>query len=332
MKDGFTRKKVESLTLGEKLKKLRADFRMSLVEVSRATRIQVKYLEYLEAGDYDKLPADVYVRGFLRSYARHLGIEEQALVKLYERERNIQKNLGRDIRQPAEPSFAPARFVITSRTFIYGLISLLLFGAFFYLYREFKSFASEPTLIILSPDNGTIIESDEGLIVGRTDRGALVTLNGQQVFVDNDGSFREKLVLQPGINAISIRTINRFQKEKTVLFSVEARYTPEGIDSVIESGTLPDQSFQIEVASRLIPIMLSVKADGMVVFQGTVASEERRVFAAKESIEISSDHGEATYIRRDNGEAGPLSPTPGAVAGVVFLRTPPVPSTGEPGV
>jgi len=36
--DGFTRKKVESLTLGEKLKKLRGDFRMSLSEISKSDR------------------------------------------------------------------------------------------------------------------------------------------------------------------------------------------------------------------------------------------------------------------------------------------------------
>jgi len=233
VESGFTRKKVESLTLGEKLKKLRGDFRMSLSDVSKATRIQVKYLELLESGAYEKLPADVYVRGFLRSYARHLNIDEQALVKLYERECNIQKNLGHEVKKTAS-SYTPVSMVVTSRSLIYGLIGLLLFGAFFYLYREFQSFASDPTLIMLSPMNGGVIESDEALVAGKTDRGAQVTLNGQQVFVDADGSFREKLVLQPGMNVISIRTTNRFHKEKTIQLSVEARYTPE--------QALPDES------------------------------------------------------------------------------------------
>lgn len=325
-KDGFTRKKVESLTLGEKLRKLREDFRMSLGEVSKATRIQVKYLEYLEAGAYEKLPADVYVRGFLRSYARHLNVDEQALVKLYERERNIQENLGRDVKETKVTSFAPAKFVITSRTFIFAFIGLLLFGAFLYLYREFTSFASEPTLIILSPENGSVISSDEGLVVGKTDRGAEVTLNGQAVFVDGEGTFREKLVLQPGMNAITIRTLNRFQKEKTATLSVNADYTPNGAGSV-DAPVVAPQSFQIEVAARLMPVMLSVKADGMVVFQGTLATEERKTFGARESIEVSSDHGEATFVRRDEEEAGPLSATPGAVASVMFLSVPPAPST-----
>jgi len=71
----------------------------------------VKYLEYLENGQYEKLPAEVYVRGFLRSYARYLNIDEQALVKLYERERNIQANLSQ---APPKKTFAVRNLDISS--------------------------------------------------------------------------------------------------------------------------------------------------------------------------------------------------------------------------
>jgi transcriptional regulator with XRE-family HTH domain len=72
---GFTKKKVNSLTLGEQLKKLRAEGRVSLHEVSRETKIPVKYLVMIEEGDYKNLPPDVYVKGFLRSYAEFLGVD-----------------------------------------------------------------------------------------------------------------------------------------------------------------------------------------------------------------------------------------------------------------
>ncbi|HLC95251.1 MAG TPA: helix-turn-helix domain-containing protein, partial [Patescibacteria group bacterium] len=134
MKDGFTRKKVESLTLGEKMKKLRSDFRMSLSEVSKATRIQIKYLEYLEEGQYEKLPADVYVRGFLRSYARYLNIDEQVFVKLYERECNIQTNLGRDVARKTfhVKNLHISSFSVTPRSVMVACIFLVVGGAFFY--------------------------------------------------------------------------------------------------------------------------------------------------------------------------------------------------------
>lgn len=227
VQSGFTRKKVESLTLGEKLRKLRNDFRMSLHDVSKATRIQEKYLESLETGAYDKLPADVYVRGFLRSYARYLNVDEQALVKLYERERNIQENLDRENHVPPKTnSFAPLSFVITSRSIVVGCIFLLVFGAFFYLFREFKSFAAEPQLVVLEPQSGAVVETQEVMVRGKTDKGSRVTINDQSIFVDGDGAFTDTIVVRSGVNTILIRTVNRFEKEKSAVLSIESRYVP----------------------------------------------------------------------------------------------------------
>ena len=87
--NGFIKKSVGTLTLGEKLKKLRSERRMSLSEASRFTRIQIKYLEYLEDGLYDKLPANVYVKGFLKSYAECLGVDENNLLRMYDKESEI---------------------------------------------------------------------------------------------------------------------------------------------------------------------------------------------------------------------------------------------------
>ena len=226
MADGFTRKKVESLTLGEKLYKLRNDSRMSLQEVSKATRIQVKYLESLESGIYEKLPADVYVRGFLRSYARYLNVDEQALVRLYERERHIKENLDRGPALPSTHAFAPLSFVVTSRTMIGGLILLLVLGSFFYLYREFRSFAAEPQLTVFEPVSGQVVETEEVIVRGKTDKGARVTLNSQEVFVDTDGLFSDTLIIRPGMNTILIQTRNRFDKEKSVTLFVDSRFVP----------------------------------------------------------------------------------------------------------
>ena len=107
--NGFIKKSIGTLTLGEKLKKLRSERRISLSEVSKHTRIQVKYLEYLEEGQYEKLPVDVYVRGFLKNYADFLAIDANVLIRLYEKEREIKKNLEKgkkgEEKHPAADSF-----------------------------------------------------------------------------------------------------------------------------------------------------------------------------------------------------------------------------------
>lgn len=56
---------------------------MTLDDVARVTKIQPKILERLEAGKTEGLPADVFVRGFVRSVARCVGLDEDEALRRY---------------------------------------------------------------------------------------------------------------------------------------------------------------------------------------------------------------------------------------------------------
>lgn len=329
---GFTRKKVESLTLGEKLKKLRGDFRMSLSDISKATKIQVKYLEYLENAQYDKLPADVYVRGFLRSYARYLNLDEKAFIKLYERERNIQANLGQDIAEPTKPrNINVSSFVITSRTVLLAAVIVLVAGSFMYLYREFSAFAAEPLLIISTPANGAVIESSEVLVKGKTDRGARVSLNNQPVFVGSDGVFEERLTLQPGLNTVTFVAINRFEKEKREILSLEATYAQMPAESVTQPLVpVSNDMFLLEVFVKKPGIRVTMEADGTVIFNGILEIGQPKTIEAKKKISISSDTGNQTFYRFSGGEEQVLSAESGSVENAIFTAAGRTEAAGEP--
>ncbi|HEU4581061.1 MAG TPA: helix-turn-helix domain-containing protein [Polyangiaceae bacterium] len=60
--------------VGQYLRRQREARRMSLEEVARATRVPLASMERLEAGQFDELPGEVFVRGFLRSYARAVDV------------------------------------------------------------------------------------------------------------------------------------------------------------------------------------------------------------------------------------------------------------------
>src|SRR5215470_12869160 len=61
----------------------RAQKGMTLDDVARVTKIQPRILERLEAGKLDGLPAEVFVRGFIRSVARCLGLDEGEALRRY---------------------------------------------------------------------------------------------------------------------------------------------------------------------------------------------------------------------------------------------------------
>ena len=61
----------------------RAQRGLSLEQVAKITKIQVRILERLEAGKLDGLPAEVFVRGFVRSFARCVGLDEAEALQRY---------------------------------------------------------------------------------------------------------------------------------------------------------------------------------------------------------------------------------------------------------
>src|SRR5882757_334233 len=56
---------------------------MSLDDVAKITKIQSRILERLEAGKLEGLPADVFVRGFVRSFARCVGLDGEEALRRY---------------------------------------------------------------------------------------------------------------------------------------------------------------------------------------------------------------------------------------------------------
>ena len=66
--------------IGEALRSTRERRGLSIDQVAQDTRISPRFLEALEAEQFNELPAPVYVRGFLRSYANYLKIEPQPLL------------------------------------------------------------------------------------------------------------------------------------------------------------------------------------------------------------------------------------------------------------
>lgn len=69
--------------IGNILRETRLQRRIDLVEAEQDTKIRSKYLGALESEDFDVLPGSVYARGFLRTYARYLGLDPQSFIDEY---------------------------------------------------------------------------------------------------------------------------------------------------------------------------------------------------------------------------------------------------------
>jgi cytoskeletal protein RodZ len=66
--------------IGSSLREARLRQGLDFPEIEQATKIRAKYLNALEEEQFDLLPAQTYVKGFLRSYADYLGLDPQLYV------------------------------------------------------------------------------------------------------------------------------------------------------------------------------------------------------------------------------------------------------------
>lgn len=325
MRNKFITKSVRTATLGEKLKEVRDEKRISLAEASRATRIQVKYLEKLEEGKFSELPADVYVKGFLRSYAAYLGISDLALIKAYDREKEIQKNIKKkDLKETFNRPIDISTFAVTPKHLVVALSAILVFLGFFYIYREANLFISTPRLVVAEPMDGAEIGERSVSVSGMAERDAEVTINDQIVIVDDEGNFRADIGIQRGVNAITVKATNRFEKEAAKTIQVNGTFEEEPVAEMQNQENTGQAKEQLAVLGIEIfvdpgPVWLSIEADGSLVFSGIMEAKDKKTFEAKEKIVISSAKGNNTYLRIGGGEEQLLSTDPGMVKGIEFL-------------
>ncbi|CQR74675.1 cytoskeletal protein RodZ [Sporomusa ovata DSM 2662] len=70
-------------TVGEFLRAERLKKALSIKDVESAINIRALYLNAIEEGDYDIVPGEVYLKGFIRNYATFLGLDPHTAIDLY---------------------------------------------------------------------------------------------------------------------------------------------------------------------------------------------------------------------------------------------------------
>src|SRR6266498_3884435 len=69
--------------VGEFLRRERELRHISLDDVAERTKISRRYLEAIEESRYDRLPGETFVRGFIRSYAKFVGLDPDETMLVY---------------------------------------------------------------------------------------------------------------------------------------------------------------------------------------------------------------------------------------------------------
>jgi transcriptional regulator with XRE-family HTH domain len=89
--------------VGSYLRNAREARGIDLRDAAQQTRISINYLKAIEDEDFSKLPGEVFVKGFLKNYARFLHLPEDEVVRLYG-ERSMPQQVASPPAAPAAPA------------------------------------------------------------------------------------------------------------------------------------------------------------------------------------------------------------------------------------
>lgn len=112
-------------SIGTYLRRERELRGLSLEEVADTTRIPLRSLEQLEAGDYAELPGDTFVRGFLRAYARAVGLSADEALARYGVEMRAQDVRPLPVRLPPSEADRGRRFGLAIALVVFGILATL---------------------------------------------------------------------------------------------------------------------------------------------------------------------------------------------------------------
>jgi len=125
----------ESSSFGRYLQSIRHEKKISLEKVSQETRIAVRNLKLIEKEDLEALPDEVFVKGFLRAFARAIGADGDEAVRLYRARLNMEIKLASAGNFSPKSSLTPWRNLILSITALLALIIVSLYGVSYFQHQ-----------------------------------------------------------------------------------------------------------------------------------------------------------------------------------------------------
>ncbi|MCC6711564.1 MAG: helix-turn-helix domain-containing protein [Candidatus Pacebacteria bacterium] len=212
----------QTKTVGELLKLEREKRRISRAQLAQEIRVKENFIHALEENRFSDLPAAVFVKGYIKAYARVLNFDPEPMLAL----------LRRDFKESAKGKLVPQEFLkpmIKNSTF--SSVRFMLLGGvgvflvlFVYITVRWYSFISPPKVTISSPAENEVV-SPQVKVIGMTEPESKILVNSQAVAVQPDGTFEVNLTLtNEGMSTITVEAIDRQEKKNTEQRTVFVRF------------------------------------------------------------------------------------------------------------
>lgn len=299
---------------GEHLKREREMRGVSLEEISAATRISVRFLEALEAEQWERLPGGIFNRGFIRSVARFLGLDEEGLVAEYALETRERPEIAVWTKEPVRkrPNWAAISSAI--------VIVILFVASAWHVNQRYGPAISawhqnHPIFkTMLAPFHHAKASppSDSSSAAAAA---AVPKKPAQQTNTAPQAGAQTQTKGAQGANSAATKPIAA-PPAATALASGSAAVSAAGLAA--GKSVAPNAVMELKVEAGETS-NVTVRADGKVVFSGKLEAQRSLTLHAEKSFTVSSSKSNAVLLELDGHTVPPLGP-PGEPGKITLTR------------
>lgn len=212
MPEFVPKKIIESTTTWDDIRQARLRLKWKIEDIASYLRIKKEYLEAIEDGRLDHLPAGLYGKNFLKRYLALLKIKPDEFIK------NWQDNSDQtQLDNPFSRKVVARKQLIVLPKLIRNLLIVAAIAiCFLYLLFYFRQLTSPPKLTVTQPEANLSLSSSNLTIIGLTETEAEVRINGEIVLNNNNGYFEQNINLKKGLNTLVIRAKKKYSREQIV--------------------------------------------------------------------------------------------------------------------
>lgn len=237
------------ITAGEVLKNKRESLGKDLNTVSVDTKIQKRFLEYIENNQYDKFDSEIFVSGFIKIYSKYLGLDVEKLLAIYRRS-NLKNGKRDEEKKNVIQRKGNLKVNISPQIFAIALLVVFFLSVVGYIGYQIYKFQTPPQLTIVEPLNEHRTEENFVIVKGNTESTSSITINGEPVETDSLGYFEKKLELKEGVNTFSITSRKKSNNQLETTKTLRVLFTPREDDELKEQ----------EVATKEFKVVLKISS------------------------------------------------------------------------
>ena len=201
----------------ETLREAREALGITQKQVADDLQISSRVITAFESGDFSRLPARIYSRGFFKKYLARLGVDREPMLSAFDKAwEDFFPEIQKEHSSPLVDR-QKYRFSITRKGLALFISSFFIILILWYFLYQFRYVIRPPTLSIASPKEDTVVGDDIFPITGSVEKEANLTVNGRQIYTNERGEFNDSVLLSAGLNRIEFIATNRFGKTNTVI-------------------------------------------------------------------------------------------------------------------